>query len=223
MPNLNWSALLGSLLAIFLPTQSPPQPPISSPPSNPEINWSNVFARVPPPARRPPGGSRGCGDEIIPIAPGVVGRAEIWSGCPLFLWQGTIRQLEVVQPTTGEIVWSHRVAATERTCLYTGTPLHPGPYEWIIYNPAKVAVTRIAFRVMSVAEREQIAAELAALEAQEPRRSELTPEQRALQRANYFAERQLWSDVFREACAVESPSNELLTALGTLFLQEEVG
>jgi hypothetical protein len=221
MRNPNWSALLGSLLAIFLPAQSPSQPPISSPPFNPDINWTDVFARVPPPARRPPGGSRGPGDEIIPLAPGAIGRPEIWSNWPLFLWQGTIRQLEIIQSATGELIWSQRIAATDRACFYTGTPLQSGAYEWVLYNVAKVAIIRVPFRVMSPKQQHPIAADLAALEAQLETQLETQPalvsaEQRALYRANYFAERQLWSDVFREAFAVEHPSEQLVMALRTL-------
>lgn len=211
MRNLNWSAMLGSLLAILLPSQTPPQPPVNAPSTNPDITWTILLSQAGPPAGTPPGGSRGSGDDIVPLIPGAIS-AETWSNSPLFLWQGTVRQIELVA-ATGSIIWSQRLTETAQHCFYTGAPLPSGSYEWMLYSPAKVAVSRVAFQVMQPEKQSRIAADLAALEAQLPA---ATPEQLALQKANYFAERQLWSDVFREAFSVTDPSQELSTLLETL-------
>lgn len=207
MRNFNWSALLGSLLAI-LPFQTSPQPPIHSPTVNPNITWTILLSQAAPPAGNPPGGSRGPGNGIVPLVPGVMS-AEIWSNRPLFLWQGTARQIELIA-ANGNLVWSQRLAESARHCFYTDTPLASGAYEWMLYSPAKVAVTKIAFRVMQPEQQSEIKADLAALEAQ---LSGASLEQIALQKANYFAEKQLWSDVFREAFSVVNPSEELATFL----------
>jgi hypothetical protein len=211
MRNFNWSALLGSLLAIFLPSQTPPQPPVDSPAINPNITWTILLSQAAPPAGAPPGGSRGPGDEIVPLLPGSIS-TETWSNRPLFLWQGVARQIELIA-ANGSIVWNQRLAETARHCFYTDTPLPSGTYEWILYSPAKVAVSRVAFRVMSPEKQARITADLAALETQ---LSTASAEHIALQKANYFAERQLWSDVFREAFSVAHPSKELSALLESL-------
>lgn len=205
----NFSALLSSLLAILLPTQSPPQPPNNPPLANPDITWTVLLSQAAPPAGAPPGGSRGSDDQIIPIAPGAIS-IETWSNCPLFLWWGMARQIELVA-ATGDIVWQQRIDTDH--CLYTGKPLPSGSYEWILYSSAKVAVTKVRFQVMQPEKQSEIAADLAALETQ---LAAATPEQIALQRANYFAKRQLWSDVFREAFSVINPSEELVELLKAL-------
>jgi hypothetical protein len=211
MRNFNWSAILGSLLTIFFPTQTPPQPPVNSPAVNSDLTWTTLLSQAAPPTGTPPGGSRGSGDEIVPLIPGAIS-AETWSNSPLFLWQGVSRQIELLA-ATGRILWSQRFAETDRYCFYAGAPLPSGSYEWMLYSPAKVAVSRVAFRVMQPQDQSRIASDLAALVAQLPA---ATPEQVALQKANYFAERQLWSDVFREAFSVTNPSPELSALLETI-------
>lgn len=208
MLNRNWSALLGSLLTIFLPAQSLPQPPIDAPSTNPDITWTILLSQAAPPAGTPPGGSRGPDNQIVPIAPGAIS-IETWSSRPLFLWWGVARQIELVA-ATGSLIWSQRLAETAQHCFYAGNPLPSGTYEWILYSPAKVAMTRVVFRIMQSEEQSRITADLAKLEAQ---LLTATPEQLALQRANYFAEQQLWSDVFREAFSVADPSEELAKLL----------
>lgn len=207
MRNFNWSALLGSLLAI-LSSQTPPQPPVNSPTVNLDVTWTTLLSQAVPPAGNPPGGSRGPSDEIMPLVPGVMS-VQSWSNHPLFLWQGTARQIELIA-ANGNLVWSQRLAESARHCFYTETPLPSGTYEWILYSPVKVAVAKIGFRVMQPQEQSEIEADLAGLEAQ---LSSAPLEQIALQKANYFAERQLWSDVFREAFSVMNPSKELSTLL----------
>lgn len=211
MRHLNWSAMFGSLLAIFLPAQTTPQPPVNAPPVNPDMTWTILLSRAGPPAGTPPGGSRGPDDGIVPIVPGTIS-AETWSSSPLFLWQGTARQLELVT-AAGSIIWSHRLAETAQHCFYTGAPLASGAYEWILYSLDKVAMTRVAFQVMQPQEQARIEADLATLNAQLPT---ATSEQLARQRASYFAERQLWSDVFREAFSVIEPSEDLAALLQAL-------
>lgn len=206
MRYLNWSALFSSLLAIVLPTQTPPQPPVA-PSVNPDITWTVLLSQAPP-AGTPPGGSRGSDDDLVAIIPGAIS-AKIWSRCPLFLWQGRARQIELVT-ATGRMVWNDRLTDTAQSCYYTGAPLPSESYEWILYSAAKVAITRVPFQVMQPHEQDRIEADLTALAAQLPT---ATPEQISLQRANYFAERQFWSDMFREAFSVVDPSEELLRLL----------
>lgn len=209
MRRLNWAGLIGAILAAFSLNTPPSTPPVESTPPS-EVTWTVVFRRAPPPASRPPGGSRGEADQVYPIAPGQIGRTELWSDRPLFVWQGAIRQLEVTD-AAGALFWSQAVAAEDRSIRYSGAPLQPGQtYEWIIYNLAKAAIARVSFQVMTATERDQIAADLETLTAQY---SQAMPEQMALQRANYFADRQLWADVLREAFSVTDPSEELVSVL----------
>lgn len=201
------SALFGSFLVAFSPTASIAAQLSSHPPDTPNLNWTMLLSRIPPPAPRRFGGSRGEAGEIYAIAPSDVGWVNVWSSRPLFLWHGEIRQIEVMQADTKEMLWSQRLTPDDRHCQYKGKSLEPGQaYEWVIYNLAKSPIAQIRFRMLSSKERDRITADLTALEA---RWAEASAETLALQRAHYFAERQLWTEVLREAFSVKNPSAEL--------------
>jgi hypothetical protein len=68
---------------------------------------------------------------------------------------------------------------------------------------------------MGSPERERLAAELAALEAQ-LKAAGATAEEIALERANYFAQRDLWSDALQEIDSAKNSSVELTGKLQDL-------
>jgi hypothetical protein len=213
------SALFGSFLVAFSPTASIAAQFPAHRPDTPELNWTTLLSRIPPPAPRRFGGSRGEAGEIYAIAPGDVGQVDVWSSRPLFVWHGEIRQIEVMQADTKEMFWSQRLTPDDRYCQYKGKLLEPGQaYEWVIYNLAKSPITQIRFRILPSKERDRITFDLTALETQY---AEASAETLALQRAHYFAERQLWAEVLREAFSVKNPSAELAQLRQDLPIQFE--
>jgi len=164
--------------------------------------------------QEPPLGSR---DLVCEIAPGLLGEKNIiWNPRPLFLWQGTVPSLEIYlySPFTPEreqeVLWSQTVTAksfrgTFQSVAYTGEALQPGrSYDWELVIPSSRR-QRYTFQVMESQERERIATELRALETQLVSAG-ATAEEIALQRAHYFAQRDLWSDALQEIYSVQNPS-----------------
>ena len=156
------------------------------------------------------------GDEVCPISPGNLGEQLIWSDRPLFIWQGDIPQSEITlySPTTNynyerdeQIVWNQTIAPNTTTIAYAGEQLQPGfSYDWQFVSGDKTY--RPTFVLMEQAEREAIAAELTALETQLQNNS-ATAEAIAIAKADYFIERQLWSDALQQIYSVANPSAEL--------------
>ena len=154
---------------------------------------------------------------VCEIAPGLLGEKNvIWNTRPLFLWQGTVPSFEIYlyspfsPEREQEVLWSQTVTAksprgTFQSVTYTGEALQPGQsYDWELVIPPSRR-QRYTFQVMKLEEREPIAAELLALETQLVSAG-ATTEDIALQRANYFAKRDLWSDALQEIYSVKNPS-----------------
>lgn len=159
-------------------------------------------------------------DNLCAITPGLLGEKNvIWSDRPLFIWQGTVQRLEVrpyslYSPySSQEVLWNQTVTVADRSATYTSKALQPGQtYDWeLVVNPPsprnpRPNNPRYTFQVMEAQGRDRITAELTALEKQ--LKGE-TAEAIALERANYFAERDLWSDALQEVFSVKNPSAEL--------------
>jgi Domain of Unknown Function (DUF928) len=136
----------------------------------------------------------------------------IWSDRPRFIWQGTIRRVELFVSDTDKLVWSKTVSESDRSVVYDGKPLQPGQrYTWRFYQSLRGSDFEAkSFRIMSSPERDKIAADLTQLENQ-LKAENATAEEIALERANYFAakERRLWSDALQEVYSVQNPSEEV--------------
>ncbi|MCA1992422.1 MAG: hypothetical protein LDL41_10350 [Coleofasciculus sp. S288] len=97
-------------------------------------------------------------------------------------------------------------------------PLNPGQeYEYLVTYETTVETPdgqvtpvtdrqTIPFKVMDAEKRLSIQAELEALERQN---STMISDKLILQKAHYFAEQGLWSDVIQEIFSVKTPSSEL--------------
>lgn len=221
MSTSSWSALLGSAVAVLVSTSGlPPQPPADSSQgaSTPEVTQTTIaWWQAAPPAGGRFGGRRG--DGVLAIAPSeVAGMNLIWHDLPLLIWKGEAGQIELNDEESGELIWRQAVSKADRLAAYSGAALQPGQsYEWSLRDQVGGLSDLVTFQVMAAEEREQIAVELAA-RAVSLKAEGATAEEIALQRANYFAERQLWADVLQEAFAVESPSAELAELLQTVLL-----
>ncbi len=154
---------------------------------------------------------------------------EVWSDRPLFVWRGLDvgKQIEVRLPGNQEVLWHQEVPVGRgmRRVVYGGKkPLQPGQtYNWVVINQANQEfefsnlnyVKSVTFKVMDAQKRDRIKADLTRLE-EELKNQRATPEEIALQRANYFAQRQLWSDVLQEVYSVKNPSAALEEVVETI-------
>ena len=150
--------------------------------------------------------------NICEITPGLLGETNlIYSDRPLFLWQGTVPQVEVnlftpfSLETEQEVFWSQTVSKTN-SILYSGEPLQPGQiYDWEIVVDSATNRRRISFQIMETAERNRIYGELEQLE-NELTNSGATNEEIILVKAKYFAKKDLWSDTLQQLSDIETAS-----------------
>lgn len=212
MAQQNWSTIIGPAIAALAST-NPVHGTLLQPNSAAE---STMFALRVPPKPKPPksGASReATADEIVSSEADSI--AVIWRDRPLLIWQGAILQMEISHAKTGELLWNQAVSLEDRCVAYTGKPLQPGQcYEWRLGNRHGDSLTGevVTFQVLGGEERECIAAALAEKEAA-LQAEEASPEAIALERAAYFAEQGLWTDVLMEAFSVNNPSTDLMKLL----------
>ncbi len=154
--------------------------------------------------------------NICEITPGLLGEVNvIYSDRPLFLWQGKVPSLEIYLYTPfnlekeQEVLWSQNVGSDVQKVLYTGEVLQPGQiYDWEIVVNAQSNRRRISFQVMAGEKRDRIRSELEQLET-ELTISGATAEEITLERANYFAQQDLWSDALQELFLQENSATAL--------------
>ena len=214
IPAIATSSLLVLPMLTAVAQQKLPQLLVQTQSNTQESAVSAILRRLR--RKEPPLGSRS--NFFCAIAPGLLGEANvIWSDRPLFLWQGTASRFEVrlYSPFSPdkeqELLWSQSVTSQSpnakfQRATYTGEALQPGQiYDWEIVIEPDSPRQRFTFQVMESEQRDRITAELTALEVQ-LEAAGATAEETALQRANYFAERDLWSDVLQEIYLVNNPS-----------------
>ncbi|NER19885.1 MAG: hypothetical protein F6J96_03965 [Symploca sp. SIO1C2] len=138
---------------------------------------------------------------------------EIWSNEPLFIWQGTVREIEVRLPGSESALWRYKVEANQSQQLYQGPELQSGEeYDyWVSYEVTEggettTDTTTIPFMIKE--EQETIANELEKLQVEGA-----SGEENALARAQYFAQQQIWSDALKEVFGVANPSADWQKAL----------
>lgn len=229
MPKFNWvlsTLLVSAAIASGLPTQSMPSAVAQI---NPPQSWAAIFENVfnqqnPPQDNNPTAGPSGVATgrpvgRVCALTPSPIGtNAEIWSDRPLFVWQGqTVRPIEVRLPGSKEALWRQDAPVGTRRVMYGGEkPLQPGQtYNWVVFGFRDNREHSFTFKVMDVQKRDRIKADLTRLE-EELKNKRATPEEIALQRANFFAQRQLWSDVLQEVYSVKNPSPALEEVVKTI-------
>jgi hypothetical protein len=172
-------------------------------------------------------GSRTLG--VCLVSPGLLEEKNIiWSDRPIFLWQEVsltqeIRLYSPFNPAQDqEIIWRQDIKQvspepTFQEIIYTGTPLEAGKtYDWEIFDRKSKAQEKRYFTVMESQERAQITTELQSLETQ-LKSEKATEEEIAREKANYFIEKQLWSDALQSMLTVKNPSPELLQKIQELL------
>ncbi|MBR8835339.1 MAG: hypothetical protein DSM106950_15260 [Stigonema ocellatum SAG 48.90 = DSM 106950] len=174
------------------------------------FSWTKIFLVLfgkKPPVQPRKGGSRPIVDicMVSPDAP-PEGRI-VWSDRPVFIWKGSVQKIAVRPVGSEEDMWSQSVGGIQRT-NYTGKALQPGQrYDWLVFDgesPNKF----VSFQVMDAQQRDRITTQLRTLEKRLKAKG-VNTEAIATAKANFFADRQLWSDVLQQAYSVEKPSPEL--------------
>lgn len=218
----------------FLNPSNSSSPPVSSDPNSysQEVAWLNLPSPLPPVADGD-GGTRPAPFCLIAPVSSDETVSEMWSDRPLFVWsekflepgdKGSVDQVIVIMPDSETVVWSQTItesnepsstAATSslwtvEQIAYSGEALQPEQaYEWIVLDGLNRPIDSGLFQVMVSEERESIAADLAALEERLTAEG-ATAEAIAFEKANYLAERDLWSDAMQIAFSVENPSPSLI-------------
>jgi hypothetical protein len=197
---------------------------------------SHILAQreeTPPP---PPRTSR---SGLCVVSPGLLEpNYVIWSDRPAFIWSIPdnadglqMQQVRLLDdnpnPNRRRILWEAPLTGTTPGILYSGTPLQAGQrYTWELLfqrqyfgssRPETVSLT-FTFQVMDVESRTQLAAELDAL-TQPLRTAQTDGEAIAHRRADYFQEKQLWSDALQVLFSVENPSSTTVDRINTLVAQ----
>lgn len=138
----------------------------------------------------------------------------VWNRTPLFVWYqppGTFPIRIGLAPSDRAILWQNpeiTVVADddgpERYRAYRpSTPLEPDTYDWRFFVILQAPVTWISFAVMELEPYDQIAAELATLDAT---LTDADAETLALAHMTFFAERNLAADALQTLFSVADPS-----------------
>ena len=155
---------------------------------------------------------------VCAIAPGLLETYQVWSDRPLFLWhsQGKNENLQLIlrDYETQEEVWTQKVNIADQKVSYSGKEaLKPGKrYQWQLAG----SQTWATFQIMPADQREQIQADLQALE-QKLKVNKASSEEIALKKADYFRNYEIkhkeekgifhpWSDALQTLYTVENPS-----------------
>lgn len=178
------------------------------------LSWGDIWNKLR--RKKVPGGGRGPEVTICAIAPGrldstKLGIQEIWSVQPLFLWDiqgGTVQQIELLDRDE-QVFWSQKIPTGQTKVIYDGKALQPGQsYIWRLSHSPTSEISYYQFKVMEIQKRDRITKELAQLEKQ-LEKQQAPAEKIALEKANYFAQQELWSDALREIYSIPNPSAEL--------------
>lgn len=174
------------------------------------FSWLKIFAPLTnpqPPVKAQTGVSRG--EKICMFSPdltneGITKYRVIWNTQPLFLWQGRVKKMQLhPENDKSKNLWNQPFQG-QQSAIYQGDALQPGQkYHWAIGS------NFVPFKIMEEGQRNKITQELKALESQYQAQG-ATPEEIASVKANYFIERNLWSDALQQAYSVDNPSPELV-------------
>jgi hypothetical protein len=165
--------------------------------------YQSIFKRREPPINPRNGGSRPPSSVcmVSPDAPSVT--RTIWSDRPVFIWQGKVTEIKVMTNRNTDI-WHQQLNQNQQNITYTGKPLTPGEnYEWRVNNNQFVS-----FKIMEQQERDRITLDLRNIENR-LKSNGANIEAIAYAKANYFADKNLWSDVLQQIYSVPKPSPEL--------------
>ncbi|MDJ0555754.1 MAG: hypothetical protein QNJ68_15180 [Microcoleaceae cyanobacterium MO_207.B10] len=217
--NKKINLLLSTLILTLIISVSLPRvkAQITQTQSNSNTTWGEVFqdffnqSDEDPPVSHKDGTSRG---TLCLVSPGLIEiQGKIWNTRPTFIWQGKLKQIEINEANSEEILWNVELTENDQKVVYTGQALKPGnTYYWQVFdsvaNQYSFPLMRVTFIIMDMEERQAITQELEKLNT-ELNQQGVKPEAIALARAKFFAQRNLFSDALSEAFAVKNPSPKL--------------
>lgn len=191
--------------------------------------WDIIFKRLEdpePPVKPVKGTSRPTTKPACLISPDYPSQTrKIWNTKPLFLWQGEVKKIGVMQfpnnsfkSNKNEYLWTKVTKGVDKI-TYAEKPLIPGEtYAWIIFaSEQKNAspIKRVRFKIVDSKQHQLISRELRLLEAQ-LKKKKADKEAMAFAKAQYFAKKELWSDVLQQIYSVPKPSQKLSQMLKKL-------
>jgi hypothetical protein len=197
----------------------PPVPP--APGGGTSRSWENIFQDYDPPVPPNAGGSRG---GLCVIAPQPIStNTEVWSDRPVFVWRGMLSRIEIRPTGSNQVLWHQTGIEGLSSVLYAGEALQPGQtYDWLLFDQFATKdsspIRQVTFRVMDAKQRDRIKMQLQNLEA-ELKAKGASAEDIAMERARYFTQQKLWSDVLHEAYSVKNPSAALAKLIQDLPTQ----
>ena len=134
----------------------------------------------------------------------------VYNTKPFFLWKGNISKIAVGIPNKEYL--KTQIVTGNQSVNYTGQALEPGKtYRLSIFlseldNASPTMF--IPFKIMEAPKRNRIGAELKLLEILQQHKG-ADAEKIAQRKAEYFAEKGLWSDALQQAFSIPNPSPEL--------------
>lgn len=233
-PRLLHTTLFSAIAVLSLPSLDvQASRPLSQPQ---EAGWRRIFegwlSQEPPEDPRNGGSRPADGEGVCWVTPFAMPEtATVWSDRPTFTWQsaeGAVTQLEIIPSDDRHPPLTYAIS-TENQILDTPLPtyqltldraLEPGvTYEWRMYRPipsqpeAEERIPRfVRFEVMEGEERDRIATALTQLEQIQTEQG-IEGEEAALQRAQFFGERQLWGEMWQALLSQPEPSEALEGAI----------
>ncbi len=173
-----------------------------------QLSWSSLLDRL---RRRdkPPHGSRG---ELCLLVPAQANEPDVmWHDRPLFVWQGLEQTIGLRRSGSETVFWRRSLAqpgTTVNQLQYVGLALQQGQtYELLLFSSptATQPVRWQAFMIMPARDRVSVTTALQTLTVK-LQKENASEETIAQQRARYFGDYQLQSDVLQEVFAVKNPS-----------------
>jgi len=155
----------------------------------------------------PPTTSR---DDICLITPANLDEGEtIWHDQPVFVWQGSVGKIEVIDAETQTSLWQYIPESGETTAIYDSDPLRSGlRYQWRIYGVADLE-SPLLFQPFSIASRPNrwlMSNGLAAAASQ----TDSSAQNIAIAQINYFTNRLLYTDAIQVLFSANRETPEIL-------------
>jgi hypothetical protein len=175
--------------SLFYPTLSLAQPNV--------VTWISRFWQ----REKKPLGAR---SALCLLSPGLDGKYQVWHDRPLFLWQnGDAIEVNLRKRGSKQLLWSLKPKAGDRS-MVAPELLPLGLYQWQVVGVDSEESDRGVWTNFEVGRGETLGQELQAFESKLPKG--YSAEEKALQRADFFGDRNLGSDALQVLFAVEKPS-----------------
>ncbi|MCC5618021.1 DUF928 domain-containing protein [Nostoc sp. CHAB 5836] len=184
------------------------------------LSWVDIWnlLRV----RRTPKGGRGaiCAilpQELVNSSTSQKRTDEIWTDKPVFLWRGVgVIQIDIFERGKDEVFATLKVKEGLTKIKYNDKPLQPGQsYTWQITAQNRglpIKDTGSNFTLMDSQKRASTTDELTKLEATLKKKGD-SVEKIALGKADYFAKKEMWTDVLEQLYSVKNPSPQLVDTI----------